>query len=193
MVGLPNRTGRCTICKRMKVKVPQCPSRSKILALCNLSRTVRSFTSGVLKMQTDRSPMQIPCSTAGTGFHQSEKAVDIFSNADKTRVLEISDALPSRTQHNRSLEYSIPKSPDPEPVHRMQLLSKFIDIYFPKVTQGPTRVGQTHASWVHVLPEIAVTNSAYNTSLAALCVLQLGIWNHILSSRKKALICTVLH
>ena len=32
MVGLPNRTGRCTICKRMKVKVLM-PFHNKILAL----------------------------------------------------------------------------------------------------------------------------------------------------------------
>ena len=60
----------------------------------------------------------------------------------------------------------------------MQLLSKFIEIYHPNAGQGPTRAGETPASWVDVLPGITLTNSAYNTSLAALCVAQLGIWNH---------------
>jgi hypothetical protein len=108
------------------------------------------------------------------------KAVDILSNADKTKLLENSDpkpVIPSRAHDNESLEHSISKSPDPEPVHRMQLLSKFIEIYFPEPAEGLTRVGQTPASWVHVLPDITLTNSAYNTSLAALCVAQLGIWN----------------
>jgi hypothetical protein len=108
------------------------------------------------------------------------KAVNILSNADKTKLLENSDpkpVIPSRAHHNESLEHSIPKSPDPEPLHRMQLLSKFIEIYFPEPAEGPTRVGQTPASWVYVLPDITLTNSAYNTSLAALCVAQLGIWN----------------
>jgi Fungal specific transcription factor domain len=109
------------------------------------------------------------------------KAVDIFSNVDKRKLPENSDhksAKLSRAHQNERLEHSIPKSPDPEPVHRMQILSKFIDIYFPTATQGPLRVGQTPASWAHVLPDITLTNSAYNTSLAALCLAQLGIWHH---------------
>ena len=66
----------------------------------------------------------------------------------------------------------------------MQLLSKFIEIYFPKPAegsqgpQGPIRASQTPASWVHILPDITLTNPAYNTSVAALCLEQLGIWNH---------------
>jgi hypothetical protein len=60
----------------------------------------------------------------------------------------------------------------------MQLLSTFIEIYFPNSTQGGSKVGQTPASWAYVLPDIKLTNSAYNTSLAALCLVQLIIWNH---------------
>lgn len=60
----------------------------------------------------------------------------------------------------------------------MQLLSKFIEIYFPNATTSPTRAGQTHASWIHALPDISRTNPAYDLSLAALCVAQVGVWNH---------------
>jgi hypothetical protein len=108
------------------------------------------------------------------------KAVDIFSNTDQTKLLvklDLNRAAPSRARHNESLKHSIPNSPDPAPVHRMQLLSKFIEVYFPNATPGPTRAGHTHASWIHALPEITLTNSAYNLSLAALCVAQFGIWN----------------
>jgi hypothetical protein len=106
------------------------------------------------------------------------RAVDIVSNTDRTKPSKNSEVTPSLTRHHESLKYSVPKSPDPESMHRMQLLSKFIEIYHPKVAQGPTRTGQTPASWVHVLPDITLTNSAYNKSLAALCLEQLGIWNH---------------
>lgn len=51
-------------------------------------------------------------------------------------------------------------------------------VYHPEEAHGPTRAGQTPASWVHMLPDITLTDSAYNTSLAALCVEQLGSWNH---------------
>jgi hypothetical protein len=115
------------------------------------------------------------------------KAVDIFSSADKTKLLpEDSEPKPATPLARRSgsPRISIPKGPDPGPVHRMQLLSKFIEIYFPKPAegsqgpQGPTRASQTPASWVHILPDITLTNPAYNTSVAALCLEQLGIWNH---------------
>jgi hypothetical protein len=68
----------------------------------------------------------------------------------------------------------------------MQLLSTFfIEIYFPNSTQGGSKVGQTPAPWAYILPDITLTNSAYNTSLAALCLVQLGIWNHDPVLRKK--------
>ena len=63
-------------------------------------------------------------------------------------------------------------------MHRMQLLSKFIEIYFPDTTQGCSNHDQSPASWAHILPEITVSNSACNTSLAALCTAQLGLWNY---------------
>lgn len=110
------------------------------------------------------------------------KAVDVVSNTDKRKLAVNSGpncAVPSRARHNESLNYSIPKSPDPAPVYSTLLLSKFIEIYFPNATLGPsTRAGEAHASWIHALPEITVTNSAYKLSLTALCVAQLGIWNH---------------
>ena len=113
--------------------------------------------------------------------HPFVKAVDIFSNGGKTKLPEdlyLNPATPARARHNRSLRHPIPRSPDSEPAYRMQLLSKFIEIYFPRATHVTTRAGQTPASWVHVLPDITLTNPAYNASLAALCVAQLGIWNH---------------
>lgn len=108
-------------------------------------------------------------------------AVDVFSNADRTKLPENSDpkpAAPCRSRHNESLEHSILKYPDPGSEYRMQLLSKFIEIYLPEEAHNPTRAGQSSASWVHILPDITLTNSAYNTSLVALCVAQLAIWNH---------------
>jgi hypothetical protein len=109
------------------------------------------------------------------------KAVDIFSNTDNTRLPASSNpkrATSSPVRHNESLQHLIPKSPDPAQIHTMQLLSKFIDVYFPNGARAPAGTGQTDASWVHVLPDITLTNPAYNKSLAALCVAQLGIWNH---------------
>jgi hypothetical protein len=111
----------------------------------------------------------------------SVNAVDIFSNKDKAKLPENSVPIPVPTpctRHNDRLNNSIPKALDPGPVHRLQLLSKFIEIYLPKAAHGVARAGQTPSSWVHMLPNITLTNSAYNTSLAALCVAQLGIWNH---------------
>jgi hypothetical protein len=109
------------------------------------------------------------------------KALDVFSNADKTKLLDnlgSKQSAPSRAYRNERPNYLIPNSPDPAPVHRMQLLSAFIEVYFPKAAQGPIGAGQTQTCWVDALPYITLTNSAYNTSLTALCVAQLGIWNH---------------
>jgi hypothetical protein len=115
------------------------------------------------------------------------KAVDVLSCAEKKKPPNKSagpeQATPSRPRHEDSVVHSILKSPDPGPVQRAQLLSKFIEIYLPESTQGP---GQTSASWVHALPDITVTNSAYDSSLAALCAAQLGIWNHDLALVKES-------
>jgi hypothetical protein len=192
MVGLPNRTGRCTICKRMKVKVIMLFSQQNnapfltFLIQCDLSRPACS--------RCRRSGFRCEYLTLQHGHvfinrnvaNPFVKAVDIFSSADKTKLPENSDPKPATplARHSGSPENSIPKCPDPGQVHRMQLLSKFIEIYFPIATQGsqglqgPTRASQTPASWAHILPDITLTNSAYNTSLAALCLEQLGIWNH---------------
>jgi hypothetical protein len=117
------------------------------------------------------------------------KAVDIFSKADRTKLPENSgpkSATRPGAPHNENLDLSIPNSPDPEPVYMMQLLAKFIDIYFPNAAQSPSRVCQSPASWAHVLPYITRSNSAYNTSLAALCMAQLGIWNRDSVLRKES-------
>lgn len=114
-------------------------------------------------------------------LNPSLKAIDILSNADKMRPLGISNTklgTPSSAHENERLGLSIPTSPDPGPAHLAQMLSRFIDIYFPVATHNSLRDGQTPASWAHVLPDITPTNSAYNISLAALCLTQIGIWNH---------------
>jgi hypothetical protein len=73
MVGLPNRAGRCTICKLVKVKVDSnmCPE-TEYSRLSDLFRTVRSFTPGLLEMQAARSKMRIRCYATGTGIHQPD-------------------------------------------------------------------------------------------------------------------------
>ena len=108
------------------------------------------------------------------------KAVDIFSNVNKL-TSEKPDArlvALSRARQNVGAEHPIPKHPDADPSCMMALLCKFIEIYFPEAAQGPERIRQTLASWVRILPDIAITNSAYTTSLKALCLVQIGIWNH---------------
>lgn len=87
-------------------------------------------------------------------------------------------ATVSYASHFETLKHSIPNSPDPDPVYMVQLLSNFMGVYHPEAAQDPKRAGQTPASWVHLLPDITLTDSAYNASLAALCVEQLGSWNH---------------
>ena len=109
------------------------------------------------------------------------KAVDVVSNASKTKLPEnfvSKQVTVSHACHFETVTHSLPKSPNPDPVYMVQLLSNFMGIYHPEDTQGPTRAGQTPASWVHMLPSITLTDSAYNASLAALCVEQLGSWNH---------------
>lgn len=106
-------------------------------------------------------------------------AVDIFSNADKTKLPENwgpEEAIPGVCPY-KSLEHPIPKSPDPDSLYRIQLLAKFFEVYLPKAGQGSTRASQSPASWVYILHDITQTDSTYNTSLGALCVAQLGIWN----------------
>ena len=117
------------------------------------------------------------------------KAVDIFSKVNKATIPEGSDArlvTLSHTRQNAGPEHSVPKHLDTEPLCRMALLCKFIEIYYPEAAHGPTRVGQTLASWVYILPDISITNSAYTTSLSALCLVQIGIWNHEPTLRKES-------
>ncbi|KIN00042.1 hypothetical protein OIDMADRAFT_181273 [Oidiodendron maius Zn] len=167
MVGLPNRAGRCTICRRIKAK-------------CDLSRPacLRCRRLGLRCEYLVIQQGQIFINRSVTDPFVS--AVDIFSNAAKTKLLVnsgLKHTAPSYIYHSESLKHSIPTSPNPAPVHRMQLLSKFLDVYFPIAAQAPTRASQT-TCWVYALPNISLTNCAYNTSLEALCVAQIGLWNH---------------
>ena len=71
----------------------------------------------------------------------------------------------------------LPKSPNPAPQYRMQLLSNFISLYLPKDSQQTPVPGRTPATWVHLLAHSTLQSSAYSTSLAALCAGQFGTWN----------------
>ena len=114
------------------------------------------------------------------------KAADVFSKAEKRALPETPEktcckqATPPCVRNHESVQVisRIPESPSSDSENRMQLLSAFVWVYLPEVAQGPTRSGLTPASWVHTLPDLTLTNSAYNKSLAALCVAQLGAWNH---------------
>jgi hypothetical protein len=167
MVGLPNRTGRCIICQRMKVK-------------CDLSRPACSRCRRLGLRCEYLIPQQAQVFINRTVSNPFVKAVDVLSEAGKPKLAENQgpkEAIPSRECHCEILKLSISKAPDPAPVHMMQLLSAFIEVYVPESARGSIQVGQTPESWIYLLPDITVTNSAYNTSLAALCLAQLGIWN----------------
>jgi len=45
--------------------------------------------------------------------------------------------------------------------------------------------GQSPATWVHQLPDLATTNNAYNISITALSLSQIGIWNKDLPLMKE--------
>jgi len=75
-----------------------------------------------------------------------------------------------------SLIEDLPVSPNPNPEYRMQLLSKFMDLYLPKRNQTPVP-GRTPSSWVQQLAHSTLDSSAYNKSLAALCTAHLGKFN----------------
>jgi len=121
------------------------------------------------------------------------KAIDVVSNADNKKLSEPGQRTCPKQATNpcvrrcEKVKDPIPKSPSLDPLYRMQLLSTFIGVYLPEAAQGPTIPGQTPASWVHILPDLTQTNPAYNTSLAALCVAQLGTWNHDLALVKESL------
>jgi hypothetical protein len=115
------------------------------------------------------------------------KAIDVVSNADNKNLPEPGQRTCPRVHRYERVKDPVPKSPSLDPVYRTQLLSAFIGVYLPEAAQGPTIPGQTPASWVHILPDLTPTNPAYNTSLAALCVAQLGTWNHDLALMKESL------
>lgn len=94
----------------------------------------------------------------------------------RIRVLSKLHLLTYPTDNGRQ-KNSILTSPEPAPIHRMQLLAKLIEVYVPESAQDPTTAGQAHACWVRALLDITPANSVYNISLAALCAVQLGIWN----------------
>jgi hypothetical protein len=167
MVGLPNRTGRCTTCMHKKVK-------------CDLSRPAcsRCRRRGLRCQYLISQQGQLFINR--TAVNPFVKAVDIVSDVNKPNLPENSGprkGVSSRACYSETLKPYISRSPDQAPAQRMQLLSTFIEVYVAEAAQCSAQVGQTPESWVYLLPDITVTNSAYNMSLLALCLAQLGIWN----------------
>ena len=166
MVGLPDRVGRCTTCKRRKVK-------------CDLSRPACSRCSRLGLRCEYLIPLQGQTFINRTVTNPFVKAVDIFSDVAKAKLaknLGPSQAIPSIYQCEGP-NLCMLKSPDHAPEHRMQLLSAFIEVYVPTTARSSVQDLQTPESWIYLLPDITMINSAYNKSLAALCLAQLGIWN----------------
>lgn len=84
--------------------------------------------------------------------------------------------LPNQTDVESHIS-GLPVSPDPFPEYRMQLLSSFMTLYLPTGAQQSTISGRTPASWLQLLASSTLQSSAYNASLAALCMAQIGMWN----------------
>jgi hypothetical protein len=76
---------------------------------------------------------------------------------------------------------------NPYKEYMTQALSTFIGLYLPEEARGRIKSDQTPASWVHILPSLMLQNSAYNMSLAALCVAQIGGCNHDVALFKESI------
>lgn len=112
------------------------------------------------------------------------KASDILSTTDqgKPEAKEKASGKYGRPprepeRHGHLQNNPILKSPSSDSVHQGQLLSTFIGLYLPRITQETQVHGQSPATWVHQLPDLATTNNAYNISITALSLSQIGIWN----------------
>lgn len=121
------------------------------------------------------------------------KAIDILSNGEDEHLPKTKEkARPKQgnagceRHHRQNQDISIPGQPSSEAVDRVQLLSTFIDLYLPKTSQSPTGLGPSPATWVHILPNLVSTNDVYNTSMKALCLSQLGVWNRNLALVKES-------
>jgi hypothetical protein len=96
---------------------------------------------------------------------------------DTPRKCRLSQSkLPNRTCLKGHIA-GLPVVPNPSPEYRKQLLSSFISLYLPTGAQQTTISGRTPASWVHLLADSNFQSPAYNASLSALCIAQLGLWN----------------
>lgn len=111
------------------------------------------------------------------------KALDILSTktSEKKKVKTPENIYPISVvtifgEYPEKQNVSIPPSPDPGTLNRIQLLSTFIDLYLPK-TQGPAAPGQSPATWINCLGNIATSNNTFDISLKALCSTQLGLWH----------------
>lgn len=111
------------------------------------------------------------------------QVLDATSLPDETRTCGIvrecrrtPTKLPTQTGVESNIT-GLPVSPDPSPEYRMQLLSSFMTLYLPTDAQKSTISGRTPASWLHILATSTLQSSAYNASLAALCMAQIGMWN----------------
>lgn len=79
-------------------------------------------------------------------------------------------------RHGHLQSNPILKSPRSDAVHQVQLLSIFMGIYLPRIAGTPVQ-GQSPVTWVHQLPGLSTTSDAYNLSITALSLSQVGIWN----------------
>jgi hypothetical protein len=94
------------------------------------------------------------------------------SEGPNSKQTKAAHEMPRGNQNNLTF-----KSLSSEAVGRMQLLSSFFELHFPKMPTS-TIPGQGPASWINSFHSIATTNNAYDLSLKALCLAQAGSWHH---------------
>jgi hypothetical protein len=189
MVGLPNRTARCGICKRHKIKV--CLSRENkpplsflIVGQCDLLHPACSRCKR-LNLTCEYPDLQQGQIFINRSLENPEmKTIDVLSNT--TRERKMKHKAQQITNHTRVTSApescygiwsnAIPQTLSSEAVNRMPLLSSFFDVYLPKVNVA-TICGQTQATWINPLHSVNNTNKFYDWSLKALCMAQIGLWN----------------
>jgi hypothetical protein len=121
-------------------------------------------------------------------------ALDVLSNTfKKTHAETIARPSPTglpRTTHQRpegEEKITVLNVLNQYPEYMTQALSTFLGLYLPEEARGQTKPYQTPASWVLALPNLTLQNSAYNKSLAALCVVQIGGCNHDVALFKESI------
>ena len=111
------------------------------------------------------------------------KAIDILSNTtteNKPKTQQKGNYMRVTTASESFYgiwNNAIPQTLSSEAVNRMPLLSSFFEVHLPK-GNVPTIHGQSPASWINPLHSINSTNKFYDLSLKAVCMTQIGLWNH---------------